>query len=603
MDRSRLSNIISVARVLPHFSTENLAVMKSCIFEQLECENEGEFLCKALQSLYKTLSIESLLIIKNKAIEIADSQGFQQSQQQKTSAKRGNDNNHITVYKHIQQQYSDPLSKLHSDIIDYLATFLNKKQSIEFGYLNKQLYIETQKQSYLTKRCNDKCLELTGDNLEKMIWRRNDGFDYSFPQNLTLSIGKSFNVSKIASFKNFFSRIKILKCCKLFSLSYVPVDILFNSTRNFYQDESSRHNIKLLRIEVDYCSEKASIGQANTFCKNLDDYKNECVKSDCNVMRNIEELELRVELYDAQYEPHADPKIQALKQLLLSCGSIAHSIFLCSSTNAIINNIQELKTIFHTNLIHFRLGWHASITMRETTRHNDQAPKDIKIGMLKRIGVEADDVQYANDAVFNTFELFDRFDMRRNVECYTVNWRQPFRIPFSHGEDDDISLVILNKIFFQDYDKHPLLRAIEIVFNDDGNLFRFAKLLYYFNQHYERLFVERRLYLKHFEKIEVNLQLKHLYAEQLIVPYHDDTSPHDHPTGNDEHSTIFDQTSNETYPIDKKIIEIEGVKQGIQSFGAIYQNVIVWLQAKQIHHRKQLYREAVQNCKIVFVFK
>ena len=238
MDRSRLSNIISIHRLLPHFSAENVDVMKSCIFEQLECDNESQFLCKALQSLCKTLSIESTSIIQERAIRIADSQNITQS----------NANNRITVYKYIQQQCNDPFSQLHSDIIDYFGAFLSKKQSIEFGYLNKQLYIETQKHSYLIKRCNDKCLNLTNSHLDRMIWQHNDGFDYAFGKDLTLSMDKEFHVSKIVSFNNFFGRISSLKCCHFSCLSYIPVDMLFNSTHNYYQDDIARNTLQDFRI-------------------------------------------------------------------------------------------------------------------------------------------------------------------------------------------------------------------------------------------------------------------------------------------------------------------------------------------------------------------
>ena len=57
----------------------------------------------------------------------------------------------------------------------------------------------------------------------------------------------------------------------------------------------------------------------------------------------------------------------------------------------------------------------------------------------------------------------------------------------------DSSLVVLNQICFQDYDKHPLLKTIQIAFDDDNTLFKLAKLLCFFNEHYEE-FVERKLY-------------------------------------------------------------------------------------------------------------
>ena len=138
MDRS---NIVSVTRLLPHLSGKSMQCMKSCIFEQFDCENESQFLCKILYSFYKALSIESTTIMRKKAMQIADLQdiNIQQTIQRKTIATKSEHHNNIrgthNVYKYIHQQYSDLLSNVHSDTIDHLATFLSKEESIEFGYL------------------------------------------------------------------------------------------------------------------------------------------------------------------------------------------------------------------------------------------------------------------------------------------------------------------------------------------------------------------------------------------------------------------------------------------------------------------------------------
>ena len=73
-----------------------------------------------------------------------------------------------------------------------MGTFLSKKQSIEFGYLNKQLYIETltQKQSYLAIRCNGSCFHLNNARIDRMISTRSDGFDYCFGKHLTFVLSK-----------------------------------------------------------------------------------------------------------------------------------------------------------------------------------------------------------------------------------------------------------------------------------------------------------------------------------------------------------------------------------------------------------------------------
>ena len=69
--------------------------LKDCIFEQLSCENEIDFICKSLNALYQKMSVESTLIIKNKAIEIGDSQI--------TRTKKKNSNtSSITLCNYIQ---------------------------------------------------------------------------------------------------------------------------------------------------------------------------------------------------------------------------------------------------------------------------------------------------------------------------------------------------------------------------------------------------------------------------------------------------------------------------------------------------------------------
>lgn len=99
---------------------------------QFGCNNEAQFLCKALQALCKTLFFESSSIIKTTAVQIADLQNIKQSQYSIVKTTKSNDDNPITVYKYIHQQYIDQLSKLHSNIMDCLGSFLNKTQSIEF---------------------------------------------------------------------------------------------------------------------------------------------------------------------------------------------------------------------------------------------------------------------------------------------------------------------------------------------------------------------------------------------------------------------------------------------------------------------------------------
>ena len=600
MDRSRLSNVISVTRLLPHFSRENVDTMKSCIFEQLECDNESQFLCKALQSLCKTLSVESTCIIKQKAIQIADSQHITQSK----------DDNHITVCKYIQSLHNDAFSGLHSDIIDYFGTFLNKKQSIEFGYLNKQLYIETQKHSYLIKRCNDACLSLENYHIDKMLLQQSDGFDYSFGKHLSLSINKPFNVSNIISFNNFFSRLSSLKCFNFSCLSYVPLNALFNSRHNYYQNGNARNSLSELRIEHhrNNITQESIIEQVNIFCNDLKNYQRKCTNT--KSMRNIGKFQLVIPSYIWDADEKIALKYELVKKLLLSCGCIADCIYLGDHTKITIDKVKELKMIFHDNLTCFGLGREANLIFKNnnntitgnTANINDknenqqqqQREKNTKIGMLKTIGIEATDNPEANNSLFDTLKSLDTFSMRRNVQCYIIEWDPSYDVTVD--PDVDLSIAILNKIFFKDYDKHESLKEIKITCHDVKTLFNFAKLLYYFHQHYQQLFVETKFYLKHLEKIEVNFTKVYIHPHNGLI---EQISSYSLDYGG--MSIMFDQTSDKAYPIDKKVIEITNVKQGIESFGIIYQNIAAWLKARQIQYGKNYYEDPIKDCKVVLV--
>ena len=165
MDRSSFSNVVATIRLLEHFPDEELNALKQILIQQLGCADERQFLCKVLSLIYKSLSEESITILKNKAMKIAENTLICDSF---TSNCNNNNNNRedkrLSIYTLMQKQSKDNLSQLPSDTIDHLGSYLSKKQSIEFGYLNRQLYIESQKYSYLLKRhhnsCNDEDLSL-----------------------------------------------------------------------------------------------------------------------------------------------------------------------------------------------------------------------------------------------------------------------------------------------------------------------------------------------------------------------------------------------------------------------------------------------------------
>ena len=186
MRTGSFANVVETARLVKHFNKENIEKFKETLFKHLKCSNEQDFICTVLNQLYQhpILSDHTFSSLKSDAITIA--------QNQIVSKNRN-------LYDFVLTQYTDILSKLPSNTIDYVGSFLNKSESIEFGYLNKQLYIETQKQSYLFQRKNDPELKLDMPKLESLLSSKNNNpFHYSLPTQLRIhsEIPYERNISK-----------------------------------------------------------------------------------------------------------------------------------------------------------------------------------------------------------------------------------------------------------------------------------------------------------------------------------------------------------------------------------------------------------------------
>ena len=187
--------IISITRLLEHFNDENTQKFKQLLMKELGCTNETQLWHRILPLLSHLMTNESHMTLKKETIVIAE---------QQTS-----NNNNISVYKQMHKRYKDKLSNLHSDIIDYLATFLKKRQSIELGYLNKQLYIETQKQSYLVKRHNDHTFLLSDLKIDRLHWKHANLFSYSLPHSVKINVSTEKNLIVHMHWYNHHNGIKI----------------------------------------------------------------------------------------------------------------------------------------------------------------------------------------------------------------------------------------------------------------------------------------------------------------------------------------------------------------------------------------------------------
>ena len=139
MSVSPSGSVALITSLVPHFDEDNVCEFKKHLLKVLDCENQSIFAgkgpCQVLRESYKSVSHESITQLKHETIKMAE-------QQQHHPSSSSSSQHQVSVYKYVQQQWHDPLSLLHSNIIDYLGTFLTKDQSIALGYLNTHLYME-----------------------------------------------------------------------------------------------------------------------------------------------------------------------------------------------------------------------------------------------------------------------------------------------------------------------------------------------------------------------------------------------------------------------------------------------------------------------------
>ena len=232
MNSSPEANIVDIRRFIQHFDDSNITLFKQCLFNETGCENEKEWLCYIVRFLSQSMTPQSIATLRNKSIEIAQTQRIKYNANPENTQKvivTSSKDSSISLYKWIQRQYNDKLSRLPSDIIDHIGLYLSKTESISIGYLNKQLYIETQKQSYLSKQWNDKALILNDKTMSRFLWKESNPFSYSMPTQLHVAMVES-SLTKIFSshwFTKMFSRLNGFRCCTFECLPCVPLNVFF----------------------------------------------------------------------------------------------------------------------------------------------------------------------------------------------------------------------------------------------------------------------------------------------------------------------------------------------------------------------------------------
>ena len=619
MERSPLSNILNTTRLLTHFNSENVGKFKRFLFDQLDCENEALFLCKLLPLIYKTLSHETICIIKNFTIGIAEKQQIENK----------------SVYKYVQLKYKDNFSRMNSDLIDYFGTFLSKKQSIEFGYLNKQLYIETQKQSYLLQRCKD-VLYINEKQMRRMIDSQCYPFSYTIPTILVGTIGTEISGIPLNVIKQFCESRHFVKLfCRINSLQlscdekiyqFLPIELIFNTSDKFL---GKKDKIDLLFISmrwfiashnntVDAVSNKL----INKFCENVRRYRR------CNGdnVRRIEQLSICSRV-TALLNPNkvADGIEDAVRHittnLVCSLSPICNNVDITGKVS--IDNYDDLKSVFHSNLKRF--GFDAKSELRISIVTNNEIDNnkntktsesnsninsnadsnneleiensdrnrndDINEERIEKIDVDIDIekfkilhfrfcqrvVQVRDSHFLQTIEDMDMYGLRGNIEKIEIDW--PMENQENMFFDFDIrsrvdmqrgNQFILNKLIFLDKKNSPNVKQIEFIIDDDYSLHRCATILIYL--------MNMRKVISHIEYFEIVwMDMKQHGAGS------DNASNSKHIQASSEQHEIFNQNKNGDdnkleCSVKCKIMQCTNCDLSIKSIGIIYAKLIDWFQ-------------------------
>ena len=467
---SSFSCIISITRLLSHFNLTNGQKFQKLLMNELGCDNEAQLWCKILPSLSTLLTNQSLSKLKKETMIIAEQQ--LQPSTNKTICITNNDNTETetekdipvckeicrSVYKAMQHRYKDPISSLHSDIIDYLGTYLDKKQSIEFGYLNKQLYIETQKQSYLLKRRNDAIFSINDFTADRFHWKETNPFAYSLPQNIHIGVKPYERFNRVNNllqsskwYKNIFYVLNKFTCQNFSYLANIPIDKLFSIQGHF---KHNAYNARLPQIETfacmlrenyQYCDEK-SLNATRIFCKNFENYyKNKC-NNNANNIRNIKQL-----LIDKHYTHNGNDQGMR-KKILLTLGKISKYIKI-NNSDISIDNIKELQQIFQANLKTFEFDSSSEIFFDES----------LDMSGVNNINNNIDDFDFEVSYVLKSLDLSARsfqmfmihakaLNLDSKIKCYKISIGKRLRMAESSWRA--IFAPIFNLIDIQRYDSN-----------------------------------------------------------------------------------------------------------------------------------------------------
>ena len=617
-DTSVSASIIAINRILMHLVDDDLIEFRDVLFRLCGMKDKRQFLYYVLDRLASAplsfLSYNSLEILTNKAIRLAEGQMMMSDNDNKDQNAYNSNNKQakrLTLYQWVQRRYKDRLCRLPSNLIDHIGSYLNKKESVDFGYLNQQLYIESQKLSYILSRCEDESLIIStydwkylgGEDAKAKSWP----WAYNFPTHLTFfkpENGSSNNeiikcvnnVIKSDFFSRLFTRLKCLNC-KYYKIGpYIPVHIV---TRN------ARIDLESVTFDFSSCVSYADFDDTmNAFRDAMTLESNKTKNGTGTGKRRIGHLALIFERLSqtqawawkstkSQRVVNNPNKFRHLEIIKAFNGNYRHLEL--GGTILVINSLDDLFSIFHENLESLILSCSQSAFIFEnfeamkknyiTESNNFNIIDDLR--PLKRFRNLCmrycywmnDDVIDENDDIFGHI---DDFRLRSCINSYEIYFGASSMLTahmtgadntgdrdtrFERGMMSTDSLRYLNLLLRNKASATSNLENIHICLEDDIYLHNFITFCLYLIKYKDEI-------LNSFLKLKtIEFDWKHNSNNSFEALKFNGSPCGSIKSYTVESHRIFGYEMSAEYDINVKLIEYE-CDVGIKSFGILYKNIV-----------------------------
>lgn len=140
--KSRRAYVVEIAQLLTMMNEHDIVKFKSILFKELGYKNEMDFIARMIFNLHLQQKLSS-----NTMVTLLD--GASSIITRRDTSKNMIKVNQVNLIKNNHFISINFLSKLPSNTFAQIGSFLTKSDSLKFGLVNRQFYIETQKKSFL----------------------------------------------------------------------------------------------------------------------------------------------------------------------------------------------------------------------------------------------------------------------------------------------------------------------------------------------------------------------------------------------------------------------------------------------------------------------